>query len=594
MSNIQQLITENLDIWANAIKPKKAVGRGRGKNGNGKYELYGIKKLRELILELAVRGLLVPQDPNDEPACELLKKIAAEKEQLVKEKKIKKQKTLSPIRDEEKPFKLPNGWAWGRLKEICLLENGDRSKNYPNKSLLVESGVPFVNAGHLQNGRVNKGDMTFITEERFDLLKAGKFVDGDILFCLRGSLGKSAIVEGFSKGAIASSLVIIRLLGTLNNYYFHNYFDSPFSYRMITLYDNGTAQPNLSAADLGKFLVPMPPLEEQHHIVAKVDELMALCDQLEQQTETSITAHQTLVETVLEALTCPSAANELDASAIFFEHFDTLFTTEHSIDQLKQAILQLAVMGKLVPQDPFAEPASELLKKIAAKKEKLIKEKKIKKQKVQSEIADNEKSFSLPVGWECRRFVDLVDEVATGPFGSMIHKSDYIDGGVPLINPSHMIEGRITCDTSISVSNQKAVELKSYRLFAGDIVMARRGEMGRCALVEDLHENWLCGTGSFVLRFHSEICRAYVLLLFKTDGVRSYLGGNSVGSTMTNLNHGILNKMPILIPPAAEQHRIVAKVNQLMTFCDQLKQHLVDSKTTQLHLADAIAEQAVA
>lgn len=387
MTAAAQLITDNLDIWASAVKTKSAAGRGKA----NKLDLYGIKKLRELILELAVRGLLVPQDPTNEPASELLKKVAAGKAKLVKDGKIRKPKISPEIEVEEKPFELPEGWHWARLQQVCVLENGDRSKSYPNKSVLVDSGIPFVNAGHLQGGRIDKGEMTFITEERYDLLKAGKFSDGDILFCLRGSLGKSAIVEGFERGAIASSLVIVRLVEPLNRYYFLSYFDTPLSYRMIQLYDNGTAQPNMSAGGLGKFLVPLPPIPEQARIVAKVDELMTLCDQLEQQQEASITAHQTLVQTLLDALTTAGERDDFTAAwARIADHFDTLFTTEWSIDQLKQTILQLAVMGKLVPQDPNDVPASELLKKIAAEKARLLKDGKIKKQK---ELAPIEKKI---------------------------------------------------------------------------------------------------------------------------------------------------------------------------------------------------------
>lgn len=188
---------------------------------------------------------------------------------------------------------------------------------------------------------------------------------------------------------------------------------------------------------------------------------------------------------------------------------------------------------------------------------------------------------------------EVVNEVATGPFGSMIHKSDYIEGGVPLINPSHMLESKIVEDITISINPGKAEELKSYKLMPGDIVMARRGEMGRCALVTEREESWLCGTGSFVLKFNTEIDRQYLLLLFKTSWVREYLGGNSVGSTMTNLNHGILNEMPLLLPSLAEQHRIVTKVNQLTTLCDQIKTHLQHQQQTRLHLADAVVDQAL-
>ena len=117
--------------------------------------------------------------------------------------------------------------------------------------------------------------------------------------------------------------------------------------------------------------------------------------------------------------------------------------------------------------------------------------------------------------------------------------------------------------------------------------------MGRCALVTKRESDWLCGTGSFVLRFQFELSRSYILLLFKTKWVKSYLDGKSIGTTMTNLNHGILNKMPIPLPPLAEQKRIVTKVDQLLNLCDQLKSQIISAKTTQQHLADSLAKQAV-
>ncbi|HAS6169137.1 TPA: hypothetical protein I7149_03725 [Vibrio vulnificus] len=208
-------------------------------------------------------------------------------------------------------------------------------------------------------------------------------------------------------------------------------------------------------------------------------------------------------------------------------------------------------------------------------------------------ISDDEKPFELPSGWVWSRFADVINEVATGPFGSMINKREYISKGVPLINPSHMINQKIIEDSSISVSDDKAKELNSYRIKPGDILMARRGEMGRCALVTEREHNWLCGTGSFVLKFQEEIYRPYILLLFQTSWVRAYLGGNSVGSTMINLNHTILNKMPILIPPKQEQVKIVSKVIELLDLCNDIADRVVVYSETQLKLANAIVDQMV-
>jgi type I restriction enzyme S subunit len=587
-----QLITDHLDVWTSADTEKKS---GRGRSSGNATSVYGIKKLRELILELAVRGKLVPQDTNDGPASELLKRIQVEKTKLIAEGKIKNDKPLASISEKEKPFELPLGWEWYRLSNLCILENGDRGKNYPNKSVLVEAGIPFINAGHLQNGQIDKNQMTFITKELFNILRGGKFQENDILFCLRGSLGKSALVKGFEEGAIASSLVIIRLFPNLDATYFVKYFDCPLSSKMVRKYDNGTAQPNLSSTDLAKFLVPLPPLAEQHRIVAKVDELMALCDQLETQHNNAAEAHEKLVSHLLGTLTQSQSAEDFSPNwQRIAAHFDTLFTTEASIDVLKQTLLQLAVMGKLVPQDTNDEPASELFKRIQAEKAKLIAEGKIKKAKPLSPITEEEKPFDLPPEWNWVRFSDYATDISTGPFGSMIHQSDYIQGGVPLINPSHMIDDKIFADETVSVSKAMAKTLDSYAIYQGDIVMARRGEVGRIALVTESENEWLCGTGSFVLRFYPEVCRDFLRIFFRCNYARTYLAGEAVGTTMVNLNHGILKKMPLGLPSPAEQLRIVAKVDELMAICGQLKSRLIEANQLQQKLADVMVEQATA
>ena len=156
-----------------------------------------------------------------------------------------------------------------------------------------------------------------------------------------------------------------------------------------------------------------------------------------------------------------------------------------------------------------------------------------------------------------------------------------------------MINDQIVPDVEVTVSQKIAKELESYSLTDGDIVMARRGEVGRIALVTQKENGWLCGTGSFVLKFGEHIFRDYLKLVFRCKFVRNYLAGESVGMTMVNLNHGILKKLPFAVPPVSEQHRIVAKVDELMALCDTLKARLADAQATQLHLADAIVEQAV-
>lgn len=231
-------------------------------------------KLKQSLLQYAMEGKLVKQDPNDEPASVLLEKIAEEKARLIKEKKIKRTKKLPEITDDEKPFKIPDSWEWVRLGDLSTVLNGDRGKNYPGKRYWINDGVPFVNAGALGSKLINKAALNYISDERFKLLRAGFIKQNDLLYCLRGSLGKIAI-SNINKGAIASSLAIIRCFDKNMVTYLFWLLKSPISKQYIKKYENGTAQPNLSAKSIEKFEVPLPPLAEQKRIVAKIDQLMA-------------------------------------------------------------------------------------------------------------------------------------------------------------------------------------------------------------------------------------------------------------------------------------------------------------------------------
>ena len=383
MSQAEQLITENLDIWTAAIKSKASTGRGSSK----KQEIYGIKKLRELILELAVRGLLVSQDPNDEPATALLEKIYAEKDQKIKEGKIKKPKSLKPLDEASIVFEIPKGWARARFGDVAEIERGGSPR--PIKSYLTDDpdGLNWIKIGDTEQG----GKYITSANERIrkeGLAKTRMVYPGDFLLTNSMSFGRPYITK--IEGCIHDGWLRISPPGSIDKDYLYLLLSSPFILNAFKEAAAGAVVMNLNADKVREVEVLIPPEAEQPRIVAKVDELMSLCDQLERQTEASLTAHQTLVETLLKAL-LDAAQSRDDGSRKesafeqawqrIADHFDVLFTTEHSIDQLKQTILQLAIMGKLVPQDPNDEPASVLLEKIAAEKERLVKEGKIKKQK---------------------------------------------------------------------------------------------------------------------------------------------------------------------------------------------------------------------
>ena len=242
--------------------------------------------LKKSILQNAVQGKLVPQNPSDEPASVLLEHIRAEKERLIQEGKIKRDKHESVIYrrdnsyyerldgierciDDEIPFEIPENWEWVRLYNIASFQNGDRSKNYPNRNEYVSNGVAWINTGHItSDGFLNVNTMNYITEEKYNSLSNGHIQKGDLVYCLRGAtFGKVARIEPFSKGAIASSLMIIRPFDVGLRDYIYWYLRSPVAYIELRKYSNGSAQPNLAAKDVGKYLVPIPPLDEQIRIV---------------------------------------------------------------------------------------------------------------------------------------------------------------------------------------------------------------------------------------------------------------------------------------------------------------------------------------
>ncbi|ELC8423193.1 restriction endonuclease subunit S [Clostridium perfringens] len=245
--------------------------------------LKNISDTRNKVLQLAIEGKLVPQNENDEPASVLLEKIKEEKEQLIKDKVIKKEKSLPDITEEDKLFDIPNGWEWCRLGNICRFVNGDRGKNYPSKKDLIDEGIPFINAGHLINGEISRISMNYISEEKYESLSSGKVKNNDIIYCLRGTLGKNAIVKDISKGAIASSLVIIRLIlsESIDIKFLYYFINSKYELSQRNSFNNGSAQPNLSADNAKKFVIPIPPLEEQKRIISKVDAIMNYLDILE-------------------------------------------------------------------------------------------------------------------------------------------------------------------------------------------------------------------------------------------------------------------------------------------------------------------------
>ncbi|HCE1880151.1 restriction endonuclease subunit S [Vibrio parahaemolyticus] len=578
---VENLITEHIDIWTSAVKTKSASGRGSSK----KLELYGIKKLRELILELAVRGKLVPQDPNDEPASLLLERIAQEKAQLVKEKKLKKPKKLPNISDEEKPFDLPNGWSWIRLNEYGEWGSGSTPKR--SNSGYYDGGIPWFKSGELKADYISESEET-ITELALSETSVRYNNIGDVLVAMYGAtIGKTAILS--VRATTNQAVCACTPFTGLSNTYLLTLLKA-YKARLIGM-GAGGAQPNISREKIINTVIALPSTAEQHRIVAKVDELMALCDQLEQQTEASIEAHQVLVTTLLDTLTNSADADELMQNwARISEHFDTLFTTEKSIDQLKQTILQLAVMGKLVQQNPSDEPAYELLRRIAEEKAQLVKEKKIKKQKALPPISEDEKPFELPNGWEWSKLQDLCFKITDGEHST----PKRAETGHYLLSARNVTnEGIILGDVDYVPDYEFARIRNRCDPNLGDILISCSGSVGRVALVDRDNAYSMVRSAAMIRPCNTNLIKEYLALMLRSPYLQFQMKNRSKQSAQANLFLGAISNLVGVIPPLSEQERIVSKVSQLLVVCDQLKSHLNDSRVTQLHLTDTIVEQVV-
>ncbi|ENE8586629.1 restriction endonuclease subunit S [Shigella flexneri] len=551
--SVEKLIVDHMETWTSALQTRSTAGRG----SSGKIDLYGIKKLRELILELAVRGKLVPQDPNDEPASDLLKRIAAEKAELVKQGKIKKQKPLPEISEEEKPFELPEGWEWVHLPDIyCSIS--ESSRKIKSSEILPEGKYPVIEqsqefiSGYCNNEclliKLNNPVIVF-----GDHTRNIKFIDFDF-------------VVGADGVKILSPILICE------RFFF-------WQLRSFKLDVRGYAR---HFKVLNSCLFAFPPIAEQERIVEKVSSLMSLCDQLEQQSLTSLDAHQQLVETLLGTLTDSQNTAELAENwARISEHFDTLFTTEASVDALKQTILQLAVMGKLVPQDPNDEPASELLKRIAQEKAQLVKEGKIKKQKPLPPISDEEKPFELPEGWEWCRIGNIVNIKS-----ELVSPKDYLN--LYQVAPD-IIEkgtGRVISKRTVKESGVKGPNSRFYK---GQIVYSKiRPSLSKVFLAE---YNGLCSADMYPLDCY--INPNYLLKYILSIPFLMQVKKAENRIKMPKLNSDSFYNIIVAIPPYNEQQAIFDKINSIEAVCNGLISYIGIYHKTQLHLADALTDAAI-
>jgi type I restriction enzyme S subunit len=547
----------------------------------------GVKKLRELILTLAMQGKLVPQDPKDDPASELLKQIEAEKERLIREGKIKKSKPVPAIKPEEVPYDLPDSWEWVRIRNICH-EWGQKTP---------DSLFTYIDVGSIDNKLGVISDNTQVIESSDAPSRARKIVKlGTIIYStVRPYLLNIAIVDReFNPEPIASTaFAIIHPLHQVSNKLIYYYLRSPVFINYVETTMKGVAYPAINDGDFFGGLFPLPPLAEQRRIVAKIDELMGRCDELEKlqrdRDRMRLDVHTAAIEQLLKA---KQDTDFNTAWSFLSQNFNELYAVKENVAELRKAILQLAVMGKLVPQDSNDEPASELLEKLRRARLDLYESNNKNNPEIITMIRKLNKlslpvtaPFELPKTWIavhllecCEYLVDCHNKTAT-----------YQELGIPIIRTTNIR------DRQIRYQDMKYVGYSTYEFWArrcpplsGDIIFTREAPMGEAAIIP---KGMTCclGQRTMLIRpMHKFICNKYLLIALTEPHLLERASSEAIGSTVKHLRVGDVEELSIPLPPLAEQRRIVAKIDKLMALCDELDRAIEAATNQQTALLDAV------
>lgn len=485
--------------------------------------------LKNSILQLAIQGRLVAQDANDEPAEVLYAKIQAEKQKLIKEGKIKKDKPLPPITDDEIPFAIPSTWKWVRLGDIAIINGGFAFKSTQYKDLGIRViRISDFDENGFKNNKIVRYNYTNDLEQY--LIELGNI----IIAMTGGTVGKSYFVSNLPEQMVSNQRVAtIKINSNIYPEYVNIVILSPIIQKLIKISKNSTND-NISMDLINGFIIPLPPLAEQKRIVAKIEELESFVKQYDK------------AETELSAL-----------NGSFPE-------------QLKKSILQYAIQGKLVAQDANDESAEALYAKIQAKKQKLIKEGEIKKDKPLPPITNDEVPFAIPPSWKWVRLGDIIFKLTDGTHST----PKYTNQGVPFISVKDLSSGYI------NFSNTKFISEEEHKILSarcnpekGDLLLTKVGTTGIPVIVDTDREFSLFVSVALVKLSKSNINLDFLKLLILSPLVQEQVAENTKGVGNKNWVIKDIANTFFPLPPLAEQHRIVAKVNDLMQYCEELKCH---------------------
>jgi len=541
-----------------------------------------VPRLRRFILNLAVRGKLVEQDQTDEPASELLKRIEAEKEWLTKAGELRKHHT-QPLDEEQIAFTIPSAWSWTHLAQIGIInpqndsEDNAEASFVPMRMIYAEYRQPSEHEirpwGEIRRGFTH-------------------FADGDVGLakitpCFEN--GKSTVFRNLTGGigAGTTELHIVRPIFVVADYILIFLKSSHFIEAGIPKM-TGTAGQKRVPKDYFAFSpFPLPPLAEQHRIVGKVDELMALCDELEAAQAKRERRRDRLGAATLHGLNNGDAIPETgtrptfeESARFYFNHLPRLTTRPDHIHQLRQTILNLAVRGKLVPQGPNDEPASELLKRIRAEMERLMKEGKARRQEPQPDLETNGMPFAIPNSWAWARLGDVIHLVS----GQHLQPGEYSDqkqNGPPYITgPADFgVDGLVITRYAIV---RKAVATNGQILLT--VKGAGVGKTAVCNLEEVAISRQLMAMTAIKWSQSFLLLTAHRLAESLKETARSLIPG---------ISREDVDRFVFPLPPLAEQYRIVAKVDELMALCDQMEDRLTTTATARRQLLEATLSEAI-
>jgi type I restriction enzyme S subunit len=551
--------------------------------------------LRRFILDLAVRGKLVKQDPKDEPAAELLKRIQAEKARIMKAGKIRQEKFLPSVAPDEILFRAPTGWEWVRIRQVM----SDRGQITPEQDFTYIDVTAINNEiGCVANPK--------ILSAKDAPSRARKLVrKGDVLYsCVRPYLLNIAVIENeiVPLPIASTAFAVLDGLGMVLSKYLWIALRSPFMTECVEVVMRGQAYPAINESDFSLLSLPLPPLAEQHRIIARVDELLALCDRLEAAQAERESRRDRLTVASLRRLSQPisqGATAVREHARFFLRHLSFLTARPEQVKQLRQTILNLAVRGQLVVQDPSDEPASKLLAKKTKLPDGYQRRRKILK-RTSVNVPDG--LFPpIPDSWQYANVQTLYDlnvivDYADGNHGSLYPRSsEFSEYGVTFVTAKDLVGSRVKWDSCAKLKEGRANQLTKGWAQGGDVLLTHNATVGRVAWAEPEVGRFLLGTSVTYYRLNPNIMdpRFFFYML------QSHLWQGQLEAIMaqTTRNQVSIQKQAlfwVVVPPLPEQHRIVAKLGELMVLCDRLEKQLTITQTESRHFLEAVLHEALA